>query len=873
MLGMSYGLDGRLYGTTLSGGPTDTGTFFRFDLAGHLTQLAAVGVDDGTPSRLTAASDGHLYGTTTGGGAFDKGTVFRLSLPSGEVTTLHEFGTPPDGAYPWGGVVQGPDGRLYGTTRDGGTGDTGTVFGMETTGAPTVLRNLSGTDGLHPEGALVLGTDGALYGTTSQGGNSNHGTFFRITTAGSLTSLHSFAVAPPYGVQCEYSLIQANDGWFYGTTGTIFPSTFPTVYRVDVSGNFETLVPSFANGPLTQGADGEIYLANGPVFRIEPPPNEPTAVYTPEGAVSVLRSPYGRLVESPAGTLFGTAIRGVSSALFQADLSGELSFFHAFEGYASDGLLHLPDGSFYGTLESTWVNPYGSVFKVDEAGIETSLHEFSGDDGGLPGSGVIAGPSGELWGMTPSRDSVFLGELFKIDSLGTFTPLHDFDEGVPASPLVYAADGNVYGITDTSFFRSDSNGDVTPLHDFSEEGAMANWVIQASDGDFYGTMTSEATQLDSIFRMDSTGSLTPLHDFTTGAGRNLIQASDGSFYGTSPGGLGSDYGSVFRMDSDETVTTLHSFDGSNGGLAYPNGALLEASDGHFYGTTQGGPDNLGGIYRLLLEAAAPTLESIVPAFGRAAGGAAAILRGSHFRAPAVMIGGAPVPASLLLDQSTLTTLAPALTPGTLNDVTLTNGDPLSAGDPSSVTLPAAWFADFLDVPGDDIFHDAIAKIFRNGITAGCGGGLYCRNVPVTRAQMAVFLLKAEHGSSHVPPPCTGRFADVPCPSLFADWIEELAEEGITAGCGNGTNYCPDDAVTRQQMAVFLLKTEHGSGYVPPACAELFADVPCPSLFADWIEQLAAENITAGCGGGNYCPLQPNTRGQMAVFLTKTFSLP
>ena len=74
------------------------------------------------------------------------------------------------------------------------------------------------------------------------------------------------------------------------------------------------------------------------------------------------------------------------------------------------------------------------------------------------------------------------------------------------------------------------------------------------------------------------------------------------------------------------------------------------------------------------------------------------------------------------------------------------------------------------------------------------------------------------------------------------------------------------------MAVFLLKAEHGSGYVPPPCADLFPDVLCPGPFADWIEQLAAEQITGGCGGGNYCPGNPNTRGQMAVFIVKTFNL-
>ena len=75
------------------------------------------------------------------------------------------------------------------------------------------------------------------------------------------------------------------------------------------------------------------------------------------------------------------------------------------------------------------------------------------------------------------------------------------------------------------------------------------------------------------------------------------------------------------------------------------------------------------------------------------------------------------------------------------------------------------------------------------------------------------------------------------------------------------------------MAVFLLKTEHGSTYVPPVCTGRFLDVMCPSAFADWIEQLFTEGVTGGCGGGNYCPNNPNTRGQMAVFLTKTFNLP
>ncbi|HYX22385.1 MAG TPA: hypothetical protein VFA98_16195 [Thermoanaerobaculia bacterium] len=115
------------------------------------------------------------------------------------------------------------------------------------------------------------------------------------------------------------------------------------------------------------------------------------------------------------------------------------------------------------------------------------------------------------------------------------------------------------------------------------------------------------------------------------------------------------------------------------------------------------------------------------------------------------------------------------------------------------------------------------------------------------------------------------FTDVPTSLNFYPFIENIFHNGITGGCG-GSGYCPATAVNRGQMAVFLLKAEHGSTYVPPACHSTFLDVPCPSLFADWIEELQNESVTGGCGGGNYCPDNPNTRGQMAVFLVKTFGL-
>ena len=257
-----------------------------------------------------------------------------------------------------------------------------------------------------------------------------------------------------------------------------------------------------------------------------------------------------------------------------------------------------------------------------------------------------------------------------------------------------------------------------------------------------------------------------------------------------------------------------------------------------------------------------------PTSGPPEGGTGFTIKGMLFEENAtVTVGGVPATGVDVVNSSTITAITPPLSPGTVNDVTVTNPSGIAG------TLPNGWVSDFTDVPeSGNQFHFHIVKLVANGITAGCAPGLYCPANSVTRAQMAVFLLKSKNGLCYVPPSCTGTFPDVPCPSLFADWIEALAAAGITGGCGGG-NYCPNSAVTRQQMSAFLLKAEHGSTYVPPACTGIFLDVACPSLFADWIEQLAAENITGGCGSGNYCPLNPVRRDQMAAFLFNTFDFP
>jgi len=180
---------------------------------------------------------------------------------------------------------------------------------------------------------------------------------------------------------------------------------------------------------------------------------------------------------------------------------------------------------------------------------------------------------------------------------------------------------------------------------------------------------------------------------------------------------------------------------------------------------------------------------------------------------------------------------------------------------------------FLDVPDGDMFWTAVDAAAMNGLTTGCGRGNFCPTGINTRAQVSVFLLRGKNGVAFNPPPATGTvFGDVTASSFAADWIEELSHEGITSGCGGG-NYCPNAELSRAEMAVMALKALHGSTYAPPpATGTVFGDVPADAFAAAWIEELHAEGISAGCGGGNFCPDASLTRAQAAALLTRAFHL-
>ena len=182
---------------------------------------------------------------------------------------------------------------------------------------------------------------------------------------------------------------------------------------------------------------------------------------------------------------------------------------------------------------------------------------------------------------------------------------------------------------------------------------------------------------------------------------------------------------------------------------------------------------------------------------------------------------------------------------------------------------------FQDVPTDHWAYDSIQKLYNAGITKGCETDKFCPDESVTRAQMAAFLVRAVHSSAFVPPEAIGIFDDVSVEYWAADWIEQLYNDGTTKGCkSDPLLYCPEGLVTRAEMAVFLLRAKHGSGYKPPVAFGIFSDIPSGYWAIDWIEELYHEGITTGCQADplEFCPETTVSRAQMATFIARTFDI-
>ncbi len=349
------------------------------------------------------------------------------------------------------------------------------------------LVNFDGTNGDSPQFvSLVQGTDGNLYGTTGAGGAEDDGTVFRVTPSGTLTVIYSFCTqanctdgSGPYA-----GLTLGSDGNFYGTT--------------------------------ENGGTSEKCLARcGTVFKV-----------TPQGDLTTLHSfdladgacPSAQLIQATNGqfygvTSFGGARKRGAGTIFQISPEGALITLHRFANPAGGqtpigSLLQASDGNFYGTTADGGAKGSGTVFRMEASGAFTTLYNFcsvSGcPDGQDPSAALIQGTDGNLYGTTfagglPLDCGGACGTVFRITLQGAFATLHTFDgsDGSnPAGPVIQATDGNFYGTTlqqgpngGGTMFEITPGGAVTVLESFSlvEGEYPVGGLLQSTNGNLYGT--------------------------------------------------------------------------------------------------------------------------------------------------------------------------------------------------------------------------------------------------------------------------------------------------------------------------------------------------------------------------------------------------
>jgi uncharacterized repeat protein (TIGR03803 family) len=305
------------------------------------------------------------------------------------------------------------------------------------------------------------------------------------------------------------------------------------------------------------------------------------------------------------------------------------------DGVGPDAMIQGTDGNFYGTTAGGGAFGAGAVFKVTPAGVESILYSFAGGgaNGATPQS-LIQGSDGNFYGATAQGGlgpcSQGCGTIFKLTPTGLLTTLYSFtggaDGGVP-NAVIQGTDGNFYGATEFGgltntacgsrgcgvVFKVTPAGAETVLYAFaggSTDGAIAQSLIQGTDGNFYGmTNLAGATNNGVVFRVTPAGVETVLHSFAGGTTDGaqpqvaLIQGTDGNFYGTTPFAGATNNGVVFKVTPAGVETVLYSFLGGTTDGAVPYTGVIQGSDGNFYGTTSSGGDTscvggCGTVYRV-----------------------------------------------------------------------------------------------------------------------------------------------------------------------------------------------------------------------------------------------------------------------------------
>ncbi|MEO7990207.1 MAG: choice-of-anchor tandem repeat GloVer-containing protein [Chryseolinea sp.] len=619
--------DGYLYGMTIAagnGGSTGAGTIFKIKTDGTDYSILFYFHDTngGFPlSSLIQGSDGLLYGMTQHGGSNNVGTIFKINTDGTGHTILQNFNQT-NGGYPiYGSLTQGSDGTLYGMTSGVSLSSFGIIFKINTNGSGfTILNNFNGTNGKHPYGSLIFGEDGLLYGMTSSGGLLDHGTIFKIRTNGNeYTILHNFNNtdgASPFG-----SLIQLPDGSLSGMTYNGGSHDVGTVFKINPDGTGYTVLSNFDNtngakpyGSLLQAANGTLYgmtsaggtYGLGTIFKT-------LSVSTP--TIAATNITFSNVSSSSMNVHFASGNGGHHLAIMKA---GSAPAFDPVDNSFYSGDLGNGESVVYNGIDNTFVltgllattQYYIKVFEFNATSATSSYLVANAPIASQRTSHITKGAA-ELFGLTATGGSADAGTIFKInsDGSGQTKVIYNFRRNgsgeQPFGSLIHGPDSSLYGMTSLggiskygTIFKINKNGSgYTVLHNFDGSGGAypKGSLTLVSDSLLFGMTNS------TIFKIKLDGSDFHVLRVLDASLGHLIQASDGKLYGVSLGGgsLGG-WGTIFKMNSDGNgYTELHSFDGYNNGGGYPIGSLIQAADGMLYGMTAGCvSSNCGTIFKI-----------------------------------------------------------------------------------------------------------------------------------------------------------------------------------------------------------------------------------------------------------------------------------
>jgi len=427
--------------------------------------------NDGTQSlsSLTLGSDGNFYGTTQAGGASDLGAIFKMT-PGGIVTILHSFndGTVAnDGKQPYGGIIQGPDGALYGTTYVGGSANQGTIFSISPDGSNYSILHQFGSvanDGVSPYfGHLTFGLDGNLYGTTQLGGTVNAGIAFKIAPDGSAyTILHNFFATAHDASSSSGALIRDAGGNFYGVSLFGGSNNSGSVYKM-TPGGIVTILHSFGDATVTN--DG--------------------------------KTPFGSLAQGLDGNFYGTTSAGGSASkgtVFEITPAGTVTILHSFEdgGGTSEGAVPRAgltlgsDGNFYGATFNEGSANKGTLYRITPAGAFKILHTFGDgstpNDGGTVLGAPIPGTDGAFYGTTISGGANSIGTIYR------FLPEHFLVSAPSSSTAGSPFDVTVTAVDDTGSIVTNYTGTVHFTSDDPTATLPADTALINGAGTFSSTL-------------------------------------------------------------------------------------------------------------------------------------------------------------------------------------------------------------------------------------------------------------------------------------------------------------------------------------------------------------------------------------------------